>query len=170
MYFRAKETAILITGESCSSPCITAAAAGFEQGITEAVKVQYPFPKWLCSPSQRPSHYHHFSSASRARSKWWLTLPRFTSRALSFYTTFRACRGPITLICHSVQALWDPPGKMSLPSPVTDSFQHVCACGKGRIRLWMNGCVYKKHAHFYLRTEHLQLAIPPKETPYRGVE
>lgn len=36
--------------------------------------------------------------------------------------------------------------------------------------VWMNGCVHKKHTYFYLRTEHLQLAIPAKETLFRVSE
>lgn len=66
MCFSAKETAIFVIGEICSSLCIRAAAAGFKQGIMEAFKVQNPFPKQelALKPSAKALPLHHLFSFS----------------------------------------------------------------------------------------------------------
>lgn len=92
MHFSTNETAILITGEVYSSPCIRArVAAGFGQRIMEVFWVQNPFAKWelALQPSRRAQSLHHLFFFSIQTKEQIIIISWFTFRASSCYTTLR---------------------------------------------------------------------------------
>lgn len=106
MHFSVKETAVLITREIYSSPCIRAAASGLGQRIIKVFNVHNPFSKQelALQPSTNATSVHHlffFSFWSRerviTRSYSVCVIPLESPSALKI---LRGCHGPTTLFSH----------------------------------------------------------------------